>query len=120
MRSDNNYLSASFNDDNGILNGPQLGYKSFTWQGNVTTNVTKNLKVVYQSSLSWNTRTSTPQNAAQNFYTRGLYSERYIPWNVNGNPSHWSYNPGNESRNAIGALNGANGYDKTKNNSYDD
>ena len=112
------YLSASFNDDNGILNGPQLGYKSFTWQGNVTTNVTKNLKVIYQSSLSWNTRTSTPQNAAQNFYTRGLYSERYIPWNVNGNPSHWSYNPGNESRNAIGALNGANGYDKTKNNSF--
>ena len=112
------YLSASFNDDNGILNGPQLGYKSFSWQGNVTTNVTKNLKVVFQSSLSWNSRTSTPQNAAQNFYTRGLYSERYIPWTVPDNPSHWTYNPGNESRNAIGALNGANGYDKTKNSNF--
>lgn len=112
------YMSASFNDDNGILNGPQLGYKSFSWQGNVTTNVTKDLKVVFQSSLSWNDRTSTPQNAAQNFYTRGLYSERYIPWNVPSNPSHWTYNSGNESRNAIGALNGANGYDKTRNNNF--
>ena len=112
------YLSASFNDDNGILNGPQLGYKSLSWQGNVTTNVTQNLKVVFQSSLSWNDRTSTPQNAAQNFYTRGLYSERYVPWQVPSNPTHWSYNSGNESRNAIGALNGANGYDKTKNNTF--
>lgn len=112
------YMSVSFNNDEGILNGPQLGYKSLNYQGNVTTNVTKNLKVVFQSSLSWNSRVSTPQNAAQNFYTRGLYSERYIPWTVPSNPSHWSYNPGNESRNAIGALNGANGYDKTQQNSF--
>lgn len=112
------YMSVSYNDDNGILNGPQLGYKSLTYQGNITTNVTKNLKLAYQSSLSWNNRTSTPQNAAQNFYTRGLYSERYIPWNVPDNPSHWTYNPGNESRNAIGALNGANGYDKTQQSSF--
>ena len=112
------YLSLSFNDDNGILNGPQLGYKSISWQGNVTTNITKNLKVVYQSSLSWNAKVGTPSNANQNFYTRGLYSERYIPWNVPSNPTHWSFNPGNESRNAVGALNGANGYDKTKNNSF--
>ncbi len=112
------YLSLSMNTDNGILNGPQLGYKSISWQGNVTTNVTKNLKIVYQSSLSWNYKVGTPANANQNFYTRGLYSERYIPWNVPSNPSHWSYNDGNESRNAIGALNGANGYDKTKNNNF--
>ena len=112
------YLSGSFNDDEGILNGPELGYKSFSFQGNVTTNVTKDLKVVFQSSMTWNNRTSTPQNAAQNFYTRGLYSERYIPWNVPGNPTHWTYNPGNESRNAIGALNGANGYDKTQQSSF--
>ena len=112
------YLSGSYNNDEGILNGPELGYRSFSFQGNVTTNVTKDLKVVFQSSMSWNDRTSTPQNAAQNFYTRGLYSERYIPWNVPGNPSHWTYNPGNESRNAIGALNGANGYDKTQQSSF--
>ncbi len=112
------YLSGSFNNDNGILNGPQLGYKSFTFQGNVTTNISKDLKLVFQSSLSWNSKVGTPQNAAQNFYTRGLYSERYIPWNVIGNPAHWTYNPGNESRNAIGALNGANGYDKTQQNSF--
>ena len=112
------YLSGSFNSDNGILNGPQLGYRSFTFQGNVTTNITKNLKLVFQSSLSWNNKVGTPQNAAQNFYTRGLYSERYIPWNVIDNPSHWTYNPGNESRNAIGALNGANGYDKTEQGSF--
>ena len=112
------YLSGSYNDDRGILNGPDLGYRSFSFQGNVTTNVTKDLKVVFQSSMTWNDRTSTPQNAAQNFYTRGLYSERYIPWNVPGNPTHWAYNPGNESRNAIGALNGANGYDKTQQSSF--
>ena len=112
------YLSGSYNNDEGILNGPDLGYRSFSFQGNVTTNVTKDLKVVFQSSMSWNDRTSTPQNAAQNFYTRGLYSERYIPWNVPGNPTHWTYNPGNESRNAIGALNGANGYDKTQQSSF--
>ena len=112
------YLSGSYNDDNGILNGPQLGYKSFSFQGNVTSNITKNLKVVFQSSLSWNNKVGTPQNANQNFYTRGLYSERYIPWQVPDNPSHWTYNTGNESRNAIGALNGANGYDKTQVTSF--
>ena len=112
------YLSLSYNSDNGILNGPQLGYQSLSWQGNVTANITKNLKVVYQSSMSWNSKVGTPANANQNFYTRGLYSERYIPWNVPSNPTHWSFNPGNESRNAVGALNGANGYDKTKNNSF--
>ena len=112
------YLSGSFNTDNGILNGPQLGYKSFSFQGNVTTNVTKNLKVGFQSSLSWNNKVGTPSNANQNFYTRGLYSERYVPWEVPGHPGHWSYNPGNESRNAIGALNGANGYDKTQVSSF--
>ena len=112
------YLSGSFNTDNGILNGPQLGYKSFSFQGNVTTNVTKNLKVVFQSSLSWNNKVGTPSNANQNFYTRGLYSERWIPWQVPSNPTHWTYNSGNESRNAIGALNGANGYDKTSVSSF--
>ena len=112
------YLSGSYNNDNGILNGPQLGYQSFTFQGNVTTNITKDLKMVFQSSLSWNNKVGTPQNAAQNFYTRGLYSERYVPWNVIDNPAHWTYNPGNESRNAIGALNGANGYDKTQQSSF--
>ncbi|MCR5351827.1 MAG: SusC/RagA family TonB-linked outer membrane protein [Bacteroidales bacterium] len=112
------YLSGSFNSDNGILNGPQLGYKSFTFQGNLTTNITPDLKLVFQSSLSWNNKVGTPQNASQNFYTRGLYSERYIPWNVIDNPAHWTYNSGNESRNAIGALNGANGYDKTQQSSF--
>jgi len=112
------YLSGSFNTDNGILNGPQLGYKSFSFQGNMTTNVTKNLKVVFQSSLNWNKKVGTPSNANQNFYTRGLYSERWIPWQVPDNPTHWSYNSGNESRNAIGALNGANGYDKTSVSSF--
>ena len=112
------YLSGSFNTDNGILNGPQLGYKSFSFQGNMTTNVTKNLKVVFQSSLSWNKKVGTPSNANQNFYTRGLYSERWIPWQVPDNPTHWTYNSGNESRNAIGALNGANGYDKTSVSSF--
>ena len=112
------YLSGSFNTDNGILNGPQLGYKSFSFQGNVTTNVTKNLKVGFQSSISWNNKVGTPSNANQNFYTRGLYSERYIPWQVPDNPAHWTYNTGNESRNAIGALNGANGYDKTQVSSF--
>ena len=112
------YLSASFNTDNGILNGPQLGYKSFSFQGNVTTNITKNLKLVFQSSLSWNNKVGVPQNANQNFYTRGLYSERWIPWQVPSNPTHWTYNSGNESRNAIGALNGANGYDKTAVSSF--
>ena len=107
------YLSGSYNTDNGILNGPQLGYRSFSFQGNLTTNITKNLKAVFQSSLSWNNKVGTPSNANQNFYTRGLYSERYIPWSVPGSPSHWTYNSGNESRNAIGALNGANGYDNT-------
>jgi len=112
------YLSGSFNTDNGILNGPQLGYRSFSFQGSVTTNVTKNLKVVFQSNLSWNNKVGTPANANQNFYTRGLYSERYVPWEVPGHPGHWTYNPGNESRNAIGALNGANGYDKTSVSSF--
>ena len=112
------YLSGSFNTDNGILNGPQLGYKSFSFQGNVTTYITKNLKVVFQSNLSWNNKVGTPSNANQNFYTRGLYSERWIPWQVPGNPTHWTYNSGNESRNAIGALNGANGYDKTQVSSF--
>lgn len=112
------YLSGSFNDDNGILNGPQLGYKSFSFQGNVTANVTKDLKIVFQSSMSWNNKVGVPQNAAQNFYTRGLYSERWIPWTVYGNETHWAYNSGNESRNAIGALNGANGYDRTQQSSF--
>ena len=112
------YLSGSFSTDDGILNGPQLGYKSFSFQGNVTTNVTKDLKVGFQSSLSWNNKVGTPSNANQNFYTRGLYSERYVPWQVPSNPTHWTYNPGNESRNAIGALNGANGYDKTQVSSF--
>ena len=112
------YLSGSFNSDNGILNGPQLGYKSFSFQGNVSTNVTKDLKVVFQSSLSWNNKVGTPANANQNFYTRGLYSERYVPWEVPDHPGHWTYNPGNESRNAIGALNGANGYDKSQVSSF--
>ena len=84
----------------------------------MTTNVTKNLKVVFQSSLSWNKKVGTPSNANQNFYTRGLYSERWIPWQVPDNPTHWTYNSGNESRNAIGALNGANGYDKTSVSSF--
>ena len=80
--------------------------------------MTKNLKVVFQSSLSWNNKVGTPSNANQNFYTRGLYSERWIPWQVPSNPTHWTYNSGNESRNAIGALNGANGYDKTSVSSF--
>ena len=108
------YLSGSFNDDGGILDGPQLGYKSFSFQGNVTTNITKELKLVYQSQMSWNTRTSVPQNSNQNFYTRGLYAERYVPWKVPSNPTHWAYNSGTDGRNSVGALNGAGGYDKTQ------
>ena len=112
------YLSTSLNDDRGILDGPQLGYKSLSFQGNITTNITKNLKVVYQSSLTWNTRTSVPQNSNQNFYTRGLYAERYVPWKVIDNPTHWAYNSGTDGRNSVGALNGAGGYDKTQQSSF--
>ena len=107
------YLSASFSNDNGILNGPQLGYKSLSLLGNVTTDITKDLRLVWQSSLLWNKKTGLPQNADQNLFTRGLYSERFIPWQVPDNPSHWTYNPGTDGRNAVGAVNGANGYDKT-------
>lgn len=112
------YLSGAVNTDDGILNADQLGYERITFQGNVTTNINKNLKVVYQSSLNWNNKVGISQNANQNFYTRGLYADRTSPWTVIGNDSHWAYNSGTAGRNSVGALNGAGGYDKTKQMSY--
>ena len=107
------YLSASFNDDHGILNGPQLGYKSFSFLGNVATDITDYLRLVWQSSFRWDKKVGIPQSASQNLFTRGLYSDRSVPWQVLDNPAHWSYNPGLEGRNAVGAVNGAGGYDRT-------
>ena len=112
------YLSGSLNTDNGILNGPQLNYKSVSFQGNVTTNVTKDLKVVYQSQLSWNTRTGYPENTNQNFFQKGLSAERYYPWVTYADPSHWTDNPGTEGRNPIAALKGESGYDITQQSSF--
>ena len=112
------YLSGSFNSDNGILNGPQLNYKKFNFQGNVTTNINKNLKVVYQSQFSWNTRTGYPDNTNQNFFQKGLSAERYYPWTALDNPLHWTNNPGTEGRNPIAALKGESGYDITQQSSF--
>ena len=112
------YLSGSFNHDNGILNGPQLNYKSFSFQGNVTTNISNNLKVVYQSQLSWNTRTGYPENTNQNFFQKGLSAERYYPWVTFADPTHWTDNPGTEGRNPIAALKGESGYDITQQSSF--
>lgn len=112
------YLSGSFNADNGILNNDDFNYKSFSFQGNVTTNVTKNLKVVYQSQMSWNNRLALPENANQNFYTKGLGQDRTVPWKVIDNPTHWSNNPGNDGRNSISILKGEAGYDITQQGSF--
>ena len=108
------YLSGSFNQDKGLLNNDDLGYQKFTFQGNVTANITKDLKVVYQSSFNFSSRLGLANNANLNLYYKALDADRATPFTVVGDPTKWAYNDMVSGRNPVANVKGADGYDKTK------
>ena len=113
------YLSTRFNQDTGIYDGEGLGYKAFNFQGNVTTKITDNMTVVYQSSFDVNKRMGmSSNNSESNFFYYVAYSERIMAPTVYGNPSHYTYASG-EHWNPVAILDTETmGYSKTSMHNY--
>lgn len=108
------YLSGSFNQDKGLLANDDLGYHRFTFQGNLTSQITKDLQVVYQSSFNYSYRLGLANNANLNLYYKALDADRSEPFTVVGDPTKWAYNSGVSGRNPYANVKGAGGYDNTK------
>ena len=113
------YLSARFNQDQGILNGKNLGYNAGNFQGNLTTKITDNLTAVYQSSFDINQRMGiSTSNSEMNFYYYVGLSRPDTAPTVLGNPSHYT-TANYEHWNPAAILDtDTMGYSKTKMNSY--
>ena len=112
------YISGNFNQDKGILNNPELGYHRFNFQGNVTTQITENLKVNYQSSFNYSKRHGLPANVNMNIFYYALLSDRALSPTVVDDPNHWTYMAQAEGRNVIAIVNGLGGHDDTYMQSY--
>ena len=108
------YLSGSFNEDNGLLNNDDLGFHRFTFTGSITSNITKNLKAIYRSSLNYSNRLGLAANANLNLFYKAMDADRTQPFTVVGDPSKWAYNSGIGGRNTYANVKGADGYDRTK------
>jgi len=113
------YLSGRFNQDTGILDNPNLGYKAFNFQGNVTTKITENLTATYQSSFDINQRVGmSTTNSETNFWYYVAYSDRTNGPTVFGNPTHYTI-ASDEHWNPAAILDiDEMGYSKTKMNNY--
>ena len=108
------YLSGSFNEDNGLLNNDDLGFHRFTFTGSVTSNITKDLKVIFRSSFNYSNRMGLAANANLNLFYKAMDADRTEPFTVVGDPSKWAYNSGIGGRNTYANVKGADGYDRTK------
>ena len=113
------YLSTRFNQDQGILDNPNLGYNAFNFQGNVTTKITENLTATYQSSFDYNKRVGmSTTNSELNFWYYVAYSDRTNAPTVYGNPSHYTVASGEHWNPAAIIDIDEMGYSKTAMNSF--
>ena len=113
------YLSARFNQDQGIIDNPNLGYNAFNFQGNVTTKITDRLTAVYQSSFDFNKRVGiSTSNSETNFWYYVAYSDRTNGPTVYGNDSHYTTASGEHWNPAAIIDIDEMGYSKTTMNSY--
>ena len=112
------YLSGSYNEDKGLLNNDELGYRRFTFTGSVTASITKNLKAIYRSSFNYSNRLGLAANANLNLFYKAMDADRSEPFTVVGDPTKWAYNSGIGGRNTYANVKGADGYDRTKMSSF--
>lgn len=107
------YISGNFNQDKGILNNPDLGFKRGSFQGNVTARIFTGMTLNFQSSLNYSRRLGLPANTTMNLFYYSLLSDRTLGPTVFGDDTRYTYMSSAEGRSVISLVKGMGGYDDT-------
>ncbi len=97
------YLSANYNKQDAIYRADTGDYNRFGFTGNVSTKITPNLTVSFQSQISATSQEMPPANTTQNAMYYALLTPRMIHATTRDNPDHYSVNV-TEKRNAVALM----------------
>ena len=110
------YISGNYSEDNSILTMDNMNNDRLSFTGNVTSKVTNELTVSFQSALSYSKIEGMPGVTNQNIWYYTSNADRTITPTVIGNPDHYSALPDSENRNPLAITDrDAVGYQDNKN-----
>jgi len=110
------YLSGNFTEDNSILTMDNMNNDRLSFTGNVTSKITNELTVMFQSALSYSKIQGMAGVTNQNIWYYTSNADRTIPPHVISNPEHYSALPDSENRNPLAITDrDAVGYSDNKN-----
>ena len=113
------YLSGNYSEDNSILTMDNMNNDRLSFTGNVTSKVTNELSVSFQTALSYSNIEGMPGVTNQNIWYYTSNADRTIPAKVITNPEHYSALPDSENRNPLAITDrDAVGYQDNKNLSF--
>ena len=98
------YVSGNLTDDNSYLVTDAMSNKRLNFTGNVTSSITNELKVMFQSALMYSKTMGIDMVANQNIFYYAMASDRTVPAHVIGNPDHYTQGVIGESRNALALI----------------
>ena len=113
------YLSGSYMEDNSILTMDNMNNDRLSFTGNVTSKITPELSVSFQSAVSYSRIEGMSGVTNQNIWYYTSNADRTISPTVLSNPEHYSALPDSENRNPLAITDrDAVGYQDNKNISF--
>ena len=98
------YLSGNITEDNSYLVTDAMSNKRLNFTGNVTSKITNELQVSFQSSLMYSKTMGIDMVANQNIFYYAMASDRTVPAYVPSNPEHYTQGVIGEARNALALI----------------
>ena len=98
------YISGNMTEDNSYLVTDAMSNKRLNFTGNVTSKITNELQVSFQSSLMYSKTMGIDMVANQNIFYYAMASDRTVPAYVIGNPDHYTQGVIGEARNALALI----------------
>ena len=98
------YLSGNYTEDNSIFKTNSMSNRRLNFVGNVTSKITNEFSVMFQSAMMYSKNNGINGNANQNIFYYAALADRTIAPTVYGNPRHYSAIPTSENRNPYALL----------------
>ena len=98
------YLSGNVTEDNSYLVTDAMSNKRMNFTGNVTSKITNELQVSFQTALMYSKTMGIDMVANQNIFYYAMASDRTVPAYVISNENHYTQGVIGEARNALALI----------------
>ena len=98
------YISGNMTDDNSYFVTNAMSNKRLNFTGNVTSKITNELQVMFQSALTYSKTMGIGMVENQNIFYYAMASDRTVPAYVIGNEDHYTQGVIGEARNALALI----------------